>query len=119
MFIRRCGGMVDTRDLKSLVGNNVPVRVRSPAPKDGGPAREPPSFGIGDRLTRPSPGDGGVSRLVPGGDSSPALSLFERSNAREPPSFGVGDRLTRPSPGDGGASRLVPGGDSSPVISLN
>ena len=24
--------MVDTRDLKSLVGNNVPVRVRSPAP---------------------------------------------------------------------------------------
>ena len=28
----RCGGMVDTRDLKSLAGNRVPVRVRSPAP---------------------------------------------------------------------------------------
>ena len=25
--------MVDTRDLKSLVGNDVPVRVRSPAPR--------------------------------------------------------------------------------------
>ena len=25
--------MVDTRDLKSLVGSNVPVRVRSPAPR--------------------------------------------------------------------------------------
>ena len=111
--------MVDTRDLKSLVGNNVPVRVRSPAPKSAAPLAGAADFGIGDRLTRPSPGDGGASRLVPGGDSSPALSLFERSNAREPPSFGVGDRLTRPSPGDGGASRLVPGGDSSPVISLN
>ena len=33
IVIRRCGGMVDTRDLKSLVGNNVPVRVRSPAPR--------------------------------------------------------------------------------------
>ena len=29
--------MVDTRDLKSLVGNNVPVRVRSPAPKQYNP----------------------------------------------------------------------------------
>ena len=29
----RCGGMVDTRDLKSLAGNRVPVRVRSPALK--------------------------------------------------------------------------------------
>ncbi len=28
----RCGGMVDTRDLKSLAGDRVPVRVRSPAP---------------------------------------------------------------------------------------
>ena len=25
--------MVDARDLKSLVGNNVPVRVRPPAPE--------------------------------------------------------------------------------------
>ena len=32
---RRCGGMVDTRDLKSLAGNRVPVRVRSPAPEKG------------------------------------------------------------------------------------
>ena len=30
--IRRCGGMVDTGDLKSLGSNAVPVRVRSPAP---------------------------------------------------------------------------------------
>ncbi len=30
--ICRRGGMVDTRDLKSLAGNRVPVRVRSPAP---------------------------------------------------------------------------------------
>ena len=30
---RRCGGMVDTRDLKSLAGNCVPVRVGSPAPR--------------------------------------------------------------------------------------
>ena len=29
----RCGGMVDTRDLKSLAGDRVPVRVRSPAPE--------------------------------------------------------------------------------------
>ena len=29
--------MVDTRDLKSLVGNNVPVRVRSPAPDQDNP----------------------------------------------------------------------------------
>ena len=27
--------MVDTRDLKSLAGNRVPVRVRSPAPEKG------------------------------------------------------------------------------------
>ena len=36
---RRCGGMVDTRDLKSLGSNPVPVRVRSPAPRTGAPAR--------------------------------------------------------------------------------
>ena len=30
--IRRCGGMVDTGDLKSPGSNAVPVRVRSPAP---------------------------------------------------------------------------------------
>ena len=29
----RCGGMVDTRDLKSLGSDPVPVRVRSPAPR--------------------------------------------------------------------------------------
>ena len=29
---RRCGGMVDTRDLKSLGRKTVPVRVGSPAP---------------------------------------------------------------------------------------
>ena len=34
---RRCGGMVDTRDLKSLAGNRVPVRVRSPALKTAPP----------------------------------------------------------------------------------
>ena len=28
-----CGGMVDARDLKSLVREDVPVRVRPPAPK--------------------------------------------------------------------------------------
>ena len=66
--------MVDTRDLKSLVGNNVPVRVRSPAPKSAAPLAGAADFGVGDR-TRPSPGDGGVSRLVPGGDSSPVISL--------------------------------------------
>ena len=33
----RCGGMVDTRDLKSLAGDRVPVRVRSPAPETGHP----------------------------------------------------------------------------------
>ena len=31
-LIRRCGGMVDTGDLKSPGSNAVPVRVRSPAP---------------------------------------------------------------------------------------
>ncbi len=31
-MIRRCGGMVDTGDLKSPGSNTVPVRVRSPAP---------------------------------------------------------------------------------------
>ena len=31
-LIRRCGGMVDTGDLKSPGSNTVPVRVRSPAP---------------------------------------------------------------------------------------
>ena len=30
--LRRCGGMVDTGDLKSPGSNTVPVRVRSPAP---------------------------------------------------------------------------------------
>ena len=29
----RCGGMVDTGDLKSPGSNTVPVRVRSPAPQ--------------------------------------------------------------------------------------
>ena len=29
----RCGGMVDTGDLKSPGSDTVPVRVRSPAPK--------------------------------------------------------------------------------------
>ena len=37
--------MVDTRDLKSLVGNNVPVRVRSPAPNKYNPNQ---IFSIGD-----------------------------------------------------------------------
>ena len=33
MFVPcRCGGMVDTADLKSSGGNSVPVRVRPPAP---------------------------------------------------------------------------------------
>ena len=31
-FICRCGGMADTRDLKSLGGDIVPVQVWSPAP---------------------------------------------------------------------------------------
>ena len=31
-LIRRCGGMVDTGDLKSPGSDTVPVRVRSPAP---------------------------------------------------------------------------------------
>ena len=31
---RRCGGMVDTRDLKSLGRKTVPVRVGSPAPNE-------------------------------------------------------------------------------------
>ena len=38
----RCGGMVDTRDLKSLAGDRVPVRVRSPAPERA--SREGRSF---------------------------------------------------------------------------
>ena len=33
LFKSRCGGTVDTRDLKSLAGDSVPVRVRSPAPQ--------------------------------------------------------------------------------------
>ena len=37
--------MVDTRDLKSLVGNNVPVRVRSSAPNQYNPNQ---IFLIGD-----------------------------------------------------------------------
>ena len=45
IITRRCGGMVDTRDLKSLVGNNVPVRVRSPAPKSAAPLRGAADFG--------------------------------------------------------------------------
>ncbi len=36
----RCGGMVDTRDLKSLGSDPVPVRVRSPAPRQ----KEPTAF---------------------------------------------------------------------------
>ena len=35
--IRRCGGMVDTRDLKSLGRKTVPVRVGSPAPNQQNP----------------------------------------------------------------------------------
>ena len=42
---RRCGGMVDTRDLKSLAGNRVPVRVRSPAPNKYNPNQ---LFRVGD-----------------------------------------------------------------------
>ena len=41
---RRCGGMVDTRDLKSLGRKTVPVRVGSPAPKAGHPFRGVPLF---------------------------------------------------------------------------
>ena len=39
--------MVDTRDLKSLVGNNVPVRVRSPAPNQYNPNLFPIGDGFG------------------------------------------------------------------------
>ena len=39
--------MVDTRDLKSLVGNNVPVRVRSPAPNQYNPNLFPIGNGFG------------------------------------------------------------------------
>ena len=31
-ILEKCGGMVDTGDLKSPGSNTVPVRVRSPAP---------------------------------------------------------------------------------------
>ena len=37
--------MVDTRDLKSLAGNSIPVRVRSPAPGKNNPNQ---IFLIGD-----------------------------------------------------------------------
>ena len=37
--------MADTRDLKSLAGNSVPVRARSPAPKQNNPNQ---IFLIGD-----------------------------------------------------------------------
>ena len=72
----RCGGMVDTRDLKSLAGNRVPVRVRSPALKTAPPpggavfspaiptSNRPPATGAQRPWASP----------VPEGDSSPLAS---------------------------------------------
>ena len=55
----RCGGMVDTRDLKSLAGDRVPVRVRSPAPEKGKSEQDFPFSGAAplarsDPLLRPA-----------------------------------------------------------------
>ena len=48
--ICRCGGMVDTADLKSAGGNSVPVRVRSAAPEKGYPVKGIPFLHSGQNL---------------------------------------------------------------------
>ena len=107
--MRRCGGMVDTRDLKSLVGNNVPVRVRSPAPrqKETNTVPFPP---CGENCTMLAPSSFSKSNPLRWA-SIWFFILFSKST-----DFGIGSRSTRPRSGDGGVSRLVPVGDSSPRI---
>ena len=43
--------MVDTRDLKSLAGNSIPVRVRSPAPSWSANFDDTASNAVSSRLS--------------------------------------------------------------------
>ena len=103
--------MVDTRDLKSLAGNRVPVRVRSPAPERagacpllflvpvalsaslnlmGGGAAPPP---------KPSPKDGKKSSVLRG-SSFPNRPRFAELRFGYPERFGYGlPQCTRKSRG--------------------
>ena len=100
---RRCGGMVDTRDLKSLAGNRVPVRVRSPAPKK----RHPFGclfFGADDPNLESGPGDGTAQRAGPS-----ARRGFESGHLPfGMPLFAISDPDLESGPGDGTARRAAP-----------
>ena len=77
--------MVDTRDLKSLAGNSIPVRVRSPAP----------SWSANFDDTAPSAVSSRLSGLFQLGKlfifPLMTTSVFERLTGLEPPFNGISE----------------------------